>query len=82
MYSVKGQLSRTYFREMGSYFLDFVTQYFVGTFSEPPKSVFTNKFRNGSIFDKNPKNNRPSVKGQLGRSSFTVLVSFFPSQIL
>ena len=32
--------------------LDFVTQYFAGIFSEPPKSLFTNKLRNCSIFDK------------------------------
>ena len=38
-------LSSTYFREMGS-FSDFVTQYFV-----PQKSLFTNKFRNCSIFN-------------------------------
>ena len=39
MYGVKGQLSRTYFREIGSFFSsDFVTQYFVGIFSAPAKS--------------------------------------------
>ena len=33
-------------------FLDFVTQYFAGIFSEPPKILFTNKLGNCSIFDK------------------------------
>ena len=52
MYGVKGKLSRTYFGEMGSFFSsDFVTQYFVDIFSESPKSFFTNKFRNFSIFN-------------------------------
>ena len=53
MYGVKGKKSRTYFREIESiFFSDFVMPYFVDIFSEPPKSLFTNKFRNCSIFDK------------------------------
>ena len=52
MYGVKGKLFRTYFGEMGSFFLDFVTQYFVDIFSESLKSFFTNEFRNCSIFNK------------------------------
>ena len=52
MYGVKGKLFRTYFREMGSFFsFDFVKQYFVDIISEPPKSLFTNIFRNCSIFN-------------------------------
>ena len=51
MYGVKGKLFRTYLGEMGSFFLDFVTQYFVEIFSESLKSFFTNKFRNCSIFN-------------------------------
>ena len=50
MYGVKGKVSRTYFGEMGSFFfLDFVTQYF--EYCKSPKSCFTNKFRNCSIFN-------------------------------
>ena len=46
MIGVKGKLSRTYFREMGTFFSsDFVTQCFLDIFREPPKSLFTNKFR-------------------------------------
>ena len=53
IYGVKGKLSTTYFREMGSFFsLDFETQYFVDIFSEPPKRLFTNKFRNGKTSQK------------------------------
>ena len=53
MYDVKGQLSKIYFKEMGIFFLlNFLMHYFVGIFSEPPKSLLTNKLRNGSIFDK------------------------------
>ena len=40
MYGVKGKLSNAYFRDMGSFFFfswDFVTQYFVDIFNEPPK---------------------------------------------
>ena len=61
IYCVKGQLSKTYFREMGIFFSDLVMQYFVEIFSEPLKRLFTNKFRNCLIFTKCPKNNRPSV---------------------
>ena len=50
MYGVKGKLSRTYFGKMGS-FSNFVTQYFKDIFIESPKSFFTNKFRNCSIFN-------------------------------
>ena len=34
MYDVKGKLARTYFKEMGSFILDFVTEYFLDIFSE------------------------------------------------
>ena len=51
MYGVKGKVFRTYFGEMGIFFLDFVTQYFVDIFSKSLKSFFTNKFRNCSIFN-------------------------------
>ena len=37
IYGVKGKLSRTSFKGLASY-SDFVTQYFVDIFSEPPKS--------------------------------------------
>ena len=37
MYGVKGKLFRTYFGKMGSFFSDFVTQYFVNIFSESLK---------------------------------------------
>ena len=40
---------------------DFVTLYFVDIFSESPKSFFTNKFRNCSIFNEMSQKNRPSV---------------------
>ena len=48
MYGMKRKLSRTYFREMGSFFFsfsDFVTQYFVDFFSEHPKSLFLEKIQ-------------------------------------
>ena len=55
MYGVKGKLFRKCFRGMGIFFSDFVTQYFVDIFSEPPKSLLTKKFRNCSIFhEKSP----------------------------
>ena len=50
MYGVKGKLSKTVLEKWGV-FSDFVTQYFVDIFSESPKSFFTNKFRNCSIFN-------------------------------
>ena len=37
--------------EEWGFFLDFVTQYFVDIFIESPKSFFTNKFINCSIFN-------------------------------
>ena len=64
MYGVKGKLSRTYFGEMGIFFLlsDFVTQYFVDIFSESPKKMFS-QINSGiaSFSTKRHKNNRPSV---------------------
>ena len=57
MYGVKGQLSSTYFREIGSFFgfcyaillILLILYNYVDIFSEPQKSFFTNKFRNCSI---------------------------------
>ena len=82
MHGVNGQL-----REIWSFFsLNFVTKYFVDIFSEPPKSLFNNKFKNCSIFDKTSQKIIDLVylfikiignKGQLSRSSFLELVSFF-----
>ena len=86
IYGVKGQLSRTYFREMESFFSsNFVTQYFVDIFSEPQKSLFTNKFMNCSIFNKTSQKidlvylfiNITGIKAQLSGSSFMELVRFF-----
>ena len=89
-----------YFREIEILFLfiylfiffNFVMQYFVGIFSEPPKKFFfTYKFRNGSTFDKTPqkidleylfKKKINGFKGQLGRSSFMELMSFFSSDFV
>ena len=51
MYGVKGELFRTYFREMGSFF-GFCNKYFVDIFSESLNSFFTKKIRNCSIFNK------------------------------
>ena len=88
MYGVKGKLSRTYFGEMESFFssLDFVTQYFVDIFSESPKSLFTNKFWNYSIFNKMSQKiidlldlfiKITGIKGQLSGSSLMDLGSLF-----
>ena len=49
------------FQMNGDFFLDFKTQYFVDIFSEPLKSLLTNKIRNCSIFNKNLQNDRSSV---------------------
>ena len=67
------------------FFLDFVTQYFLDIFSEPPKSLFTNKFRICPIYDKTlqkkdllyPFTKINGFKGQLDRSSFMGSVNFF-----
>ena len=50
MYGVK-ENSLGHILEKCGVFSDFVTQYFVDIFSESPKSFFTNKFRNCSIFN-------------------------------
>ena len=88
MRGVKGKVSKTYFREMGIFFLDFVMQYFVDIFSEPPKSLFTNKFR--TFLTNCHKKidivylfmNINGIKGHLGRSSFKELVIFSSLRIL
>ena len=43
------------------FYFYFVAEYFLDIFSEPPKSMFTNKLRNCSFLTKLHKNNRPSV---------------------
>ena len=47
----KKTLQDIFFRGMGFFFLDFITQYFVDIFSEPPKKIFANKFWKRLTFD-------------------------------
>ena len=84
-----GKLFRTCFRGFGSFCSssDFVTQYFVDIFSEPPKSLLPNNFRNCSIFHKKvsklidqvylKKIKMYDIKAKLCKSGFTEMVSFF-----
>ena len=67
-------------------FSDYVTQYIVDVFSEPPTSLLTNKFRNASIFHKKVSKlidkmclfiKLYGIKGLLFKSGFTELASFF-----
>ena len=85
MYGVKGIHSRTCCRGMGSYFR-FCNEYFVDIISQPPKSLLKHKFRNQLNFPlKVYKLLDPvylcikmyGIKGQLCKSSFTELASFF-----
>ena len=62
MYGVKGQLSRTYFIEIGRFFFsDYVTQYFLDIFSEPQKVCSRINSGIAQFSTKRHTNNRPSV---------------------
>ena len=50
-------------------FFWFHKKYFVDIFSEPPNSLLTNKFRNGSIFHKSLQINRPCVSFKICMAS-------------
>ena len=54
------KLSRIYLREMGIFFSDFVMQYFVNIFSEPPKICLQINSGIAQFLTQRHKKNRPS----------------------